>query len=722
MFSKRLGSRTFRRVAASVIIGLLLGGSMASTVMAEPVPTVDRTVTTSVYTDLTPLTVTMYKEICPTYSDVPANVNPDNLDATGGHWRELDTTDYTTKPVTPDNSTAKGCIPAAGWQFEFTSGQGGPLLATYTTAGADGSVTVPLNAAELTVARNSTGLWVLEVTQASAPFGAIRCYNDMLNGDNLEQITSVPNNLVQVYCFAYNVAEPHLTVTKTEDRSTYNALGQVITYTIKLTNDGNVTLNTPLVTNSSVSDLNCGTFPATLAPAGVINCTASHTIASADITSGSVSNTANGTASFNSTPVTGTATVTATAKPTLTITASSGTMVYGGTPPTITPSYSGLTGGATGPATPPTCSTTATSSSPVGSYPSSCSGAADPNYTIVYVNGSVSVTPAALTVTANNQFKTYGSANPTLTDTITGFVNGDTLSVVTGAASLSTTATASSPVGSYPITAALGTLSAANYSFIFVNGTLSVTPASLTITASSDSMTYGGTVPTITPSYSGFVNGDTAASLVTAPTCSTTAASSSPVGSYPSSCSGAVDPNYTIGYVDGSVSVTPASLTITASSDSMTYGGTVPTITPSYSGFVNGDTAASLVTAPTCSTTAASSSPVGSYPSSCSGAVDPNYTIGYVDGSVSVTPASLTITASSDSMTYGGTVPTITPSYSGFVNGDTAASLVTAPTCSTTAASSSPVGSYPSSCSGAVVEQVGAVTRLAAVSPLSEPG
>ena len=32
----------------------------------------------------------------------------------------------------------------------------------------------------------------------------------------------------------------------------------------------------------------------------------------------------------------------------------------------------------------------------------------------------------------------------------------------------------------------------------------------------------------------------------------------------------------------------------------------------------------------------------------------------------------LSISASSGTMTYGGTVPTITPSYSGFVNSDTA--------------------------------------------------
>ena len=66
----------------------------------------------------------------------------------------------------------------------------------------------------------------------------------------------------------------------------------------------------------------------------------------------------------------------------------------------------------------------------------------------------------------------------------------------------------------------------------------------------------------------------------------------------------------------------------------MTYGGTSPTITPNYSGFVNGDTASSLTTAPTCSTAATSSSTVAGSPirPSCSGAVDPNYTISYIGG------------------------------------------------------------------------------------------
>jgi len=164
--------------------------------------------------------------------------------------------------------------------------------------------------------------------------------------------------------------------------------------------------------------------------------------------------------------------------------------------------------------------------------------------------------------------------------------------------------------------------------------TITVTPAPLTITAGNQTMTYGGTLPVLTWTAN-FVNGDTAAALTTQPSCSTVAASS-PVGSYDITCTGAADPNYTIGYAKGTLTINPASLTITASSATMVLHGTVPAITPSYSGFVNGDGPASLTTPPTCSTAATSSSPVGSYPTSCSGAVDANYSISYVAGTLQV--------------------------------------------------------------------------------------
>ena len=96
--------------------------------------------------------------------------------------------------------------------------------------------------------------------------------------------------------------------------------------------------------------------------------------------------------------------------------------------------------------------------------------------------------------------------------------------------------------------------------------------------------------------------------------------------------SGAADPNYSITYVAGKLAVTPASLTITANDQTMVYGGTLPTLTATYSGFFNGDTPVSLTTLPTLATTAKAGSPVGSYDIDASGAVDPNYNFTYVAG------------------------------------------------------------------------------------------
>jgi hypothetical protein len=82
---------------------------------------------------------------------------------------------------------------------------------------------------------------------------------------------------------------------------------------------------------------------------------------------------------------------------------------------------------------------------------------------------------AELTVTATNQSRLFGQPNPPLTYAITGFVGGETSAVVSGTAACTTTATPSSPGGSYPITCAAGTLTAPGYSFAtFVAGTLTV--------------------------------------------------------------------------------------------------------------------------------------------------------------------------------------------------------------------------------------------------------
>src|SRR5207244_673080 len=149
----------------------------------------------------------------------------------------------------------------------------------------------------------------------------------------------------------------------------------------------------------------------------------------------------------------------------------------------------------------PDVATTATTSSSVGPSPilPGQGTLSASNYSFSFVNGTLTITKAVLTVKADNKSRAYGaanpvftatytgfaygSANPTLTVTYIGFVNGDTPSVLSGSPSLSTTATSSSVPGTYPITVTVSSLKATNYSFTFVNATMTVTKAILTVKA-----------------------------------------------------------------------------------------------------------------------------------------------------------------------------------------------------------------------------------------------
>lgn len=161
----------------------------------------------------------------------------------------------------------------------------------------------------------------------------------------------------------------------------------------------------------------------------------------------------------------------------------------------------------------------------------------------------------------------------------------------------------------------------------------------LTVTAPSPSRTVGTSNPAFTPTYQGFLFGDTASGLTTAPTCTTTATTSSPVGTYSINCSGGVSSKYRFSYVAGTLTVTPVgTLTVTAPTASRSVGTANPSFTPTITGFLPGDTAAnSLTTAPTCTTTATSSSPAGTYSITCSGGVSNKYAFSYVASTLTVT-------------------------------------------------------------------------------------
>jgi hypothetical protein len=276
----------------------------------------------------------------------------------------------------------------------------------------------------------------------------------------------------------------------------------------------------------------------------------------------------------------------------------------------------------------------------------------------ITANVLIAVNKAVITVTANNASKMYGAALPAFTAAYSGFVNGDSTAVVTGTPSLTTTAAASSPAGTYTITAGTGSLTATNYSFVFVNGTLTVSKVVLNVSANNASRTYGGANPSFTPTYSGFVNGDTAAVLSGAPSLTTTATAASPVGSYPIAVSlGTLSAaNYTFSFSNGSLTVNKAILFVTATDSSRTYNTANPIFSASYAGFVNGDTAAVLSGASSVTTTATISSPVGTYPitPAVGTLASANYSFTFVNGTLTITKGTPIPTwATPSSITYG---------------------------------------------------------------------
>lgn len=390
-------------------------------------------------------------------------------------------------------------------------------------------------------------------------------------------------------------------------------------------------------------------------------------------------------------------------KATLTVTAENKAKSYGAAVPALTATITGFVNSETsnvisGAAT---LTTTATTASPVGDYGiTAASGTlAASNYNFTFVDGTLTVNKAVLTVTADNKSRGYGSANPTLTATLSGFVNGENSSVVSGAPSLSTTATLNSPANTYPITVTQGTLTATNYDFTFVNGTLTVGKAILTFTAENKTKVFGAALPELTYSVTGFLNGDTASVITGAPSLTTTATATSNVGQYPISIAAGslAAANYDLAFVSGTLTVSKATLVVTADNKSRIYGMTNPAFTATLSGFVNGDNASVLTGEAALSTAATASSAAGVYPiTAAQGTLAAsNYDFSFVNGALTVGKVTLTVTVENKTRTYGAPNPLLTTTMSGFVNNDTISVISGEASLNTTATISSAVGSYP---------------------------
>jgi hypothetical protein len=160
----------------------------------------------------------------------------------------------------------------------------------------------------------------------------------------------------------------------------------------------------------------------------------------------------------------------------------------------------------------------------------------------------------------------------------------------------------------------------------------------LAVTAQDTTKIYGAALPALTAMYEGFVGGEDTSVLGGTLLLTTDATAASHVGGYAITPSGLSSPNYTITFVSGTLRVRPAALKIRADDKERLEGLPNPLLTLTYQGFVLADNEGSLDVRPDVSTPANPSSPDGVYPIVVRGAVDSNYLIEHVDGTLTVSP------------------------------------------------------------------------------------
>ena len=375
----------------------------------------------------------------------------------------------------------------------------------------------------------------------------------------------------------------------------------------------------------------------------------------------------------------GTATFTVNKAP-LTITPTSATKVYGATD-AMSFSATGLKFSDTaGSAT--TGALTRATGETVGSYAISLGTLASDNYSLSLASSpaNFTITQAPLTITPTATSKTYGNSDPTLTYTTSGYVNGDTSSLVSGSISRS----AGENAGTYSLST--GTVSAgSNYSVSIASGSVfTVNKAALSVTPTVTSKIYYDTEPTITYSVTGFKGSDTSAVLSGA----LARGSGETVGTYTITTGTLTASNYSISLTANTFTINRAVLTITPTTTTKVYGDADPTFLYTVSGLRSTDSAGSALSG---DLGRVSGNNVGSYAFNTGTLTASNYELSLTPTNFTITKAPLTITPTYTTREYGATETTFLYSTTGLKYSDTIASALTG---SLSRASGENVGSY----------------------------
>jgi len=373
----------------------------------------------------------------------------------------------------------------------------------------------------------------------------------------------------------------------------------------------------------------------------------------------------------------------------LTITGESYTIKQGDPLPTFAATYAGFKNNETEAVLTkkPTLTTTATSASNPGSYDIVVAGAEAQNYDITYVNGKLTIVDAdAVIVTAKNYTREYGEANPTFEYTSEG-------AELTGVPEITCEATATSPAGTYDIVVSTGSIT--NYNVTYVKGTLTITKAPLTIKAGTYTKKQGEENPEFTLTYEGFKNNETKDVLTKQPTVTCEANDETAPGDYAVTVSGAEAQNYEITYTNGTLTIGEADpVTLTAKSYTRYYGDANPTFEFTSEG-------ATVRGTPEFTCEATATSPVGTYEIVIKKGGVKNFKDTYVNGTLTIVKAPLTIKAGSYKKYLGEENPEFTLTYEGFKNNETKDVLTKQPTVTCEATKDSPVGNYEVVVSGA---------------------
>jgi len=259
------------------------------------------------------------------------------------------------------------------------------------------------------------------------------------------------------------------------------------------------------------------------------------------------------------------------------------------------------------------------------------------NYNVTFVNaGGGVITPAPASVTPNALSKIYGTPDPTLTGTLTGFVAADGI-----AASYSRTAGETVPGSPYIISATLSPVAAlSNYTITYNTANFTINPAPASVTPNPASKTYGTADPVLTGTLTGFL----AADHVTA-TYSRTAGEN--VAGSPYTISAVLNPaavlvNYNVTYNTATFTITKAPAMVSLTNMTQTYTGATlsPTVTTVPAGL-------------SVMLTGAPGTNAGSYPVTAT-VTDPNY-VGSATGTFVISPFLLTVTATGVNRSFDGT-------------------------------------------------------------------